>query len=127
MATIAQIDANRQNAENSTGPRTPEGKAISSKNALREGFHAKGFIVLPGEEDNFAALKEQLRQSLKPDTGIEIPLFDKILECFWNLHRARMAEVQLMQSQDDPTIDPLLDDKNEAKWERIRKFKSHNE
>ena len=34
VATAAQIAANRLNARRSTGPRTPEGKAVSSRNAL---------------------------------------------------------------------------------------------
>ena len=38
MATDAQIQANRENAKKSTGPRTPEGKARVSKNALNPHF-----------------------------------------------------------------------------------------
>jgi hypothetical protein len=34
MATTAQTNANRENAKKSTGPRTPQGKAISSRNSL---------------------------------------------------------------------------------------------
>jgi hypothetical protein len=37
MSTEAQINANRLNAQKSTGPRTPEGKAASSLNALKSG------------------------------------------------------------------------------------------
>ena len=33
MATEAQIEANRANAQKSTGPRTPEGKAAVAQNA----------------------------------------------------------------------------------------------
>src|SRR5579862_8004792 len=40
MATAAQIAANRANARRSTGPRTPEGKAASSRNALTHGATA---------------------------------------------------------------------------------------
>ena len=40
MATPAQIAANRQNAGKSTGPRTPEGKAVSSQNAFQSGLDA---------------------------------------------------------------------------------------
>lgn len=38
MATRAQIEANRRNARKSTGPRTAEGKAIASRNAVAHGM-----------------------------------------------------------------------------------------
>ncbi len=40
MASEAQISANRQNAEKSTGPRTDEGKAVASQNAVKHGLFA---------------------------------------------------------------------------------------
>ncbi len=38
MSTQAQILANRRNAQNSTGPRTPQGKAAVSQNAVKHGL-----------------------------------------------------------------------------------------
>ena len=48
MTTESQILANRRNALASTGPRTPEGKSISSGNATKHGLSA-GFRVLTNE------------------------------------------------------------------------------
>jgi hypothetical protein len=49
MATQKQIDANRRNAELSTGPQTPEGKQVASLNALQSGIYAES-TVIPGED-----------------------------------------------------------------------------
>jgi hypothetical protein len=45
MATEAQILANRLNAQKSTGPQTPEGKAIVSQNAVKHGLSAGQDII----------------------------------------------------------------------------------
>ena len=49
MATLRQIEANRLNALKSTGPASPEGKAVSRFNALKTGIHAE-LQVIPGED-----------------------------------------------------------------------------
>ena len=48
MSTLRQIEANRRNAQKSTGPTSVTGKAASSMNALKTGIHAKS-LVLPSE------------------------------------------------------------------------------
>jgi hypothetical protein len=45
----ARIEANRKNAQLSTGPKTPEGKAVCRQNALKNGLTGEG-IVLPDED-----------------------------------------------------------------------------
>ncbi|MHC4445109.1 MAG: hypothetical protein ACYTA5_21125 [Planctomycetota bacterium] len=40
-----QLQANRQNAKKSTGPKTPEGKARSSQNALKHGLLARQILI----------------------------------------------------------------------------------
>ena len=49
MTSEKQAEANRRNALNSTGPKTPEGKAAVSHNALRHGLLSRD-ILLPGED-----------------------------------------------------------------------------
>ena len=48
-ASPARIAANRKNAQQSTGPKTPEGKARSRANALEHGMAGTG-IALPTED-----------------------------------------------------------------------------
>src|SRR6266404_3383511 len=61
-----KVEANRRNALNSTGPRTPMGKRTVAKNALKHGFFSK-WLLIPhpdGKEDPdeyehfYAALRE---------------------------------------------------------------------
>jgi hypothetical protein len=63
----ARILANQANAKLSTGPKTPEGKAISRTNSFKHGLTGAG-IVLSNEDAvevdrKFAAYQEELRPS----------------------------------------------------------------
>ncbi len=88
MATEAQIEANRANAQKSTGPRTPEGKALVSQNAITHGLLARAG-VLPGEEEHeFAAHREGLLKQLRPGAPLEEVLADRIVDLSWRLQRA---------------------------------------
>ena len=49
MASEKQIEANRANAQHSTGPKTPAGKAISRLNALKHGLTAEIAVIRPRE------------------------------------------------------------------------------
>ena len=115
MATPPQALANHANAQLSTGPRTDSGKNTSSQNATRHALTARGLIVPLGLESAFAGLEEELRVNLIPVGGLEDTIFARILECAWNLQRCRLAQAQLFEKAADLSIDPLLDDQNEAK------------
>jgi hypothetical protein len=120
MSTEAQITANRENAKLSTGPTSDAGKQASSKNSLRHGLTAQGFIILPGHEEAFAELRQGLRDSLLPLGALQESYFTRILENTWNLHRCRLAEAALYDQAEDETVDPLL--KEDKRVDRIRKY-----
>ena len=50
MSTLSQIAANIANKQQSTGPRTEAGKAVSSQNALKHGLTAQT-VLLPGDDE----------------------------------------------------------------------------
>ena len=71
MATEAQIEANRRNAQHSTGPRTEAGKANSSRNATKFGLFSTNNCVLPGEEEFYDHFCHTIWDSLVPVGSIE--------------------------------------------------------
>src|SRR5688500_17144972 len=92
MTSEKQIDANRQNALKSTGPKTPEGKAAVRLNAVKHGLLSQE-ILLPGEdEEALKELSEHLWAELKPVGEMEILLVDRIIASYWRLRRLGRVE-----------------------------------
>jgi hypothetical protein len=88
MATRAQIAANRRNAQKSTGPKTPQGKAVVAQNAVKHGFTANS-PLLPGEDpDVFEAFKDHLTKELNPKGPTEKMLAERIIDLSWRLKRS---------------------------------------
>src|SRR5678816_1862470 len=56
--------ANRRNAQKSTGPRTPEGKARTALNALKHGVTARTPFIPSDDPDEFAELTCELLEDL---------------------------------------------------------------
>ena len=70
MSSDAQIQANRANAQKSTGPRTPNGKARAAQNARCHGFTASSFTY-KGRRDSTVISLEHLYPA---DPGHDITL-----------------------------------------------------
>ncbi|MBM3728682.1 MAG: hypothetical protein FJW40_25055 [Acidobacteria bacterium] len=114
QTTAARAEVNRANAAHSTGPRTEEGKAASSKNALRHGLTSSQLLVLPEEQPEFDALLKDLTRDLMPEGAMETILFNDIVHAAWQKRRARLLEAQACGSLDQF---PLLD--------RLRRYHNH--
>jgi hypothetical protein len=96
MSTLSQIEANRRNAQRSTGPRTAEGKAVSSMNALKSGIDAESSVI-PGEDSAaLTALTERFYQDCQPQTIIESTLVDNIIRATWRLRRFDRIDAELL-------------------------------
>ncbi len=88
MATEQQIEANRQNALKSTGPRTPEGREASSQNALKHGLCAKKNVIKTENQDEFDIFRDNMLADLSPVGAMEEMLAERIVSLSWRLKRA---------------------------------------
>ncbi len=95
MATLRQINANRNNARKSTGPASVTGKAASSLNALKTGIHADS-AVLPSEDPaDRAALVAEYYARFRPTRPEERVYVDDLIHAEWTLRRLRRTETEL--------------------------------
>jgi len=92
MATHEQLQANRENAQRSTGPRTEEGKAKSSLNAVKTGLTGRT-VLLPS--DDAAAYQQHVDRFLREHQPIgdeESNLVQSIADADWRLLRIPALE-----------------------------------
>ena len=110
MATLKQFEANRRNAQKSTGPNTPEGKAAVSMNALRHGLRART-VVLPGENrEEFTQLCDDLEVEWHPQSRTEQFYVEQMAVSQWKLIRMEVVEVNIFKDADGPKNQlPMLD------------------
>jgi hypothetical protein len=96
MSTEKQIEANRLNAQHSTGPRSDEGKAVSCFNALKHGLDAKSHII-PGEDAaHFETLAEEYFAQFQPEGPAQEMLVRVIVESDWLSRRYARIEAAVI-------------------------------
>jgi hypothetical protein len=94
-----RLAANRANAAQSTGPRTPEGKSRSAQNARKHGFTASTFAVVRLEElDEVANLKADLIAVYRPINPQELYAIERIALAQQAMLRAARLEAGLFTS-----------------------------
>jgi hypothetical protein len=151
MTSEKKAEANRQNAQKSTGPKTPEGKEAARRNALRHGILSEE-VLLPGDDaDALRELDENLRGELDPDGVLEDLLVDRIIAAYWRLRRLGRVETGIFawqhqeelaeraereareyeETKADPFFGPDIEITNKAKhaeaMSRARRIRSEQE
>jgi hypothetical protein len=97
MATPQQIEANRRNAQHSTGPRSPEGKAATRFNAVRHGIDAQS-LVIPGEDPaELDALTREYLDQFQPSGPLEVSLVETLARSEWMRRRYSRIEAQVVR------------------------------
>lgn len=95
MTTIAKREANQRNALKSTGPKTPTGKSIAARNAMKHGLLSREVLLWEEDSSAFRALAVSLWDCLQPMGALEHLLVDRIVAATWRLRRVHVIEAGL--------------------------------
>jgi hypothetical protein len=111
MSTLKQIEANRRNAQKSTGPNTPEGKASARLNALKHGMYANSPVIKGEDPALYDALAQSYFDRFNPATPEEHTLLAGIIRNAWELDRLARIETDLfnreLEDMDEDETHPL--------------------
>jgi hypothetical protein len=111
-----RAEINRENAQKSTGPKTAEGKAASSKNAFKHGIYSK-FACIPGEDpEKLDALRGDLRAEHQPASLTEEMLVDELAHHYWHIKRYRYLESHMWTTPGRDEQGDLCADVNRVVW-----------
>lgn len=97
----------------STGPRTPEGKAISSQNALKHGLTSK-LPVLPSEDPaEYQAFVQSQIDAWQPEDPDFVTAVREYADICWRLQRvplleAKLVAIEVLRMQIDRKTDESL-------------------
>ena len=119
MVSNKQLEANRRNAELSTGPVTAEGKAIVSKNRVSHGLLSRD-VVLPGMEEfekieDFQQMKESMEVYWQPEGLMEEALCEDLAIQWWRMRRLYRHESGSLKEQHESTKKFWYDTRTESR------------
>src|ERR1700751_5315661 len=97
MTSFRQIQANRRNAQLSTGPVTEEGKRRSRQNAVRHGLTAETVIRALEDAEDYAAFEMSVTTDYDAQSAVERELVLRLASLLWRLRRATAIETGLFE------------------------------
>jgi hypothetical protein len=90
-----QQQANRQNAQKSTGPKTPEGREAVRFNALTYGLRTRETILERENAREYSELWDELDAEWQPQTRTERIYLETMVTSQWLLKRIAESEQQI--------------------------------
>jgi hypothetical protein len=92
MASDAQLNANKMNAQLSPGPVTDAGKAICAQNALKHGLTSRMALLPTDDKEAYENLVAIILEKYRPETDPEHLLIQQIADIEWRLLRVPLLE-----------------------------------
>ena len=92
---IKRINANRENAKKSTGPKTASGKFRSCRNALKHGLDSRKHLIIGEDVKEFQEMKDSYIKMLEPSNILEVEDCMQIIAMSWKIRRLSVVETGL--------------------------------
>ena len=99
MTSLKQIEANRRNAQKSTGPTSEEGKQRSRCNAVRHGLTAETVINALEDAEDYTAFEATVIADYDAQSAVERELVLRLASLLWRLRRMTAIETGLFEIQ----------------------------
>ena len=99
MTSFRQFEANRRNSQNSTGPKTEEGKRQSRRNAVRHGLCAETVIATVEDVDDYKGFEAAITADFDAESAVERELVLRLASLLWRIRRATSIETDLIRFQ----------------------------
>ena len=127
MVSLRQLEANRRNAQKSTGPTSAEGKAAVAQNALKHGLRTNALLIEGEDAQELEQHRAKLLTEIAPQNYAEELLADRIISATWRLRRLALAEQHHHDHLADCERNELArttpypgEEKDEAETEKVR-------
>jgi hypothetical protein len=91
-------ESNRQNAQHSTGPKTPEGKKAASLNAVTYGLRTRNLIITGENIADYWQLWDGLETEWQPETPTEHLYLEQMSTSQWLLARMARSEHRVYEA-----------------------------
>ena len=95
-----QHEANRRNAQHSTGPVTPEGRAAVRLNALTYGLRARSTLITGENPEEYKQLWAELMDEWQPQTRTERFCLEQMATAQWLLARTATGESSVYEDRE---------------------------
>jgi hypothetical protein len=106
--SVSHSDQSRINGAKSRGPRTPQGKARSSLNALKHGHYATNAIILSNEDpEALEDLVTAFVQVIRPLNPVEYRLVRELAGIDWRLARLVAVDSRILDHELDIQLPSL--------------------
>lgn len=93
-------------SKRSGGPKSLEGKAVSSRNAVKTGSYSAQIALSAEEEADFKAFEDEFMNDFEPQGVVESSMVHELAVLAWKKLRLERVEHQLMRDQLKSPITP---------------------